>query len=79
MATLDPKNVAAAKDVLKRHPHVNDMCIGCGSCVGIAGDVFEMGDEGYSTVKPLTNYEGRSVDDAIRACPVGAISWQEEK
>ena len=26
---------------------VNESCIGCGTCVGVAPDVFEMNDEGY--------------------------------
>ena len=29
---------------------VNESCIGCGTCVGVAPDVFEMNDEGLSSV-----------------------------
>lgn len=62
-----------------RKPHVNSSCIGCGACTAISGDVFELNDDGLSIVKPLPSYEGLDVEDAISACPVNAISWEEAK
>ena len=56
-------------------PDVNETCIWCSACVAISGDVFELDSEGKSEVVSLDNYEGKSVDDAIAACPVDAISW----
>lgn len=56
-------------------PDVNETCIWCSACVAISGDVFELNSEGKSEVVSLDNYEGKSVDDAIAACPVDAISW----
>lgn len=60
-----------------RKPHVNANCIGCAACTAISGDVFDIDGNGLSTVKPCASYEGMDVDDAIAACPVGAITWQE--
>lgn len=34
-------------------------------------------ETGFSDVRELPDYEGMDVDDAIMACPVNAISWQE--
>lgn len=43
-------------------------CIGCGACVSICPNVFELKD-GKSHVKSNDNCE-----DAVDACPVAAIS-----
>ena len=56
-------------------PDVNETCIWWSACVAISGDVFELNSEGKSEVVSLDNYEGKSVDGAIAACPVDAISW----
>ncbi|MCD5375021.1 ferredoxin [Candidatus Gracilibacteria bacterium] len=58
-------------------PDVNETCIGCSACVAIAGEVFELNDEGLSEVVLKDNYDNLDVDDAIMACPVDAISWTE--
>ncbi len=68
--------LALLKAHAKRRPHVNDSCIGCAACAAICGDVFELNEEGLSTVKPLEAYPESDVDDAIAACPVAAISWK---
>lgn len=54
---------------------VNDSCIGCGACLSIADDVFEMNDEGLSSVKVDEVPEGSvdSVKEAMESCPTGAI------
>ena len=54
---------------------VNDSCIGCGACMSIADDVFEMNDEGLSSVKVSEVPEGSvdSVEEAMESCPTGAI------
>ena len=52
-----------------------DACIGCGACMSIADDVFEMDDQGLSSVKVSEVPEG-SVDqakEALESCPTGAI------
>jgi len=49
-----------------------DLCIGCGACVALCSEVFEIGKDGKSKVKKQKNLE--CVDQAIESCPVGAIS-----
>jgi len=49
-----------------------DTCIGCGACVAICDEVFEMGKDGKARVKQQKNLP--CVDEAIQACPVGAIT-----
>ncbi len=50
---------------------VSDACIGCASCVSICEEVFEMkGAKAY--VK--TQKDIPCVDEAIKTCPVNAIS-----
>ncbi len=43
-------------------------CIGCGACVSICPDIFELKD-GKSHVKSK-----KDCPDAVEACPVGAIT-----
>lgn len=57
-----------------------DGCIGCGACTGVAPEVFEMDDNGLSTVKveKLTPEQIEAVKDAMDVCPVGAITEEAE-
>jgi ferredoxin len=77
MSAIDPAKIASVRSALRK-PHVNESCIGCGACVAISGEVFEMNEDGVSIVRPCSSYEGLDVDDAIAACPVSAISWQSQ-
>ena len=65
---------------IKRRPTVKANCIWCWACAMVARDVFEI-DENFWVAKAvrLDDYEGKSVDDAISVCPVGAIEWIEMK
>lgn len=46
-------------------------CIGCGACVAICPDMFEIGSNGKSHVK---NPKAKcNVKEAVDGCPVGAI------
>jgi len=52
-----------------------EACIGCGSCVAVAGDVFEMNDDGIAVVI-TNNVRGdleEAILDAIETCPTEAI------
>lgn len=49
---------------------VNDACIGCGACTGVAPDVFEIGDSGLAVV---TGDNIEQAKEAAEACPVEAI------
>ena len=54
-------------------------CIGCGACEALCPKVFKLNDGGKSEVLPLNNYDELKdcVNDAVRGCPVNAISIQE--
>lgn len=53
---------------------VNESCIGCGACTGVAPDVFELGDDGLAKVivDDLGNLES-AAKEAAECCPVEAI------
>ena len=57
-----------------------DACIGCGACQAICEDVFEINDEGLSTVKVGTVSDDLKEDvvDAIESCPTAAIEEVNE-
>jgi ferredoxin len=59
-----------------RTAHVNETCIWCSACVAISPEVFELNEEWLSEVIKCDNYEDKSVEDSIWACPVDAISWK---
>ncbi len=48
-------------------------CIGCGLCISLCPEIFEMGDDGKSQVK---NQEGKceKLQEVVGSCPAGAIS-----
>lgn len=52
-----------------------EACIGCGACQAICEDVFELNDDGLSTIKQeeVNDELSESVNDAKESCPTGAI------
>ena len=50
----------------------NEMCIGCGLCVGSHPEAFDFDDEGKAKVIGELDDEG--LEDAVANCPVGAIA-----
>jgi ferredoxin len=54
-------------------------CIGCGSCVALAGKSFKLGADGKAqAINPPGNDEA-TIQSAVEGCPAGAISWQSNK
>ncbi|MFI1016600.1 ferredoxin [Streptomyces sp. NPDC020965] len=53
-----------------------DVCIGAGMCALTAPEVFTQDDEGLSELLPDPTYDtsGAQVREAVRVCPVRAIS-----
>lgn len=53
-------------------------CIGCGSCVEICPEVFQMkeGDEKAEVIKPEGGPEDL-IQEAMDTCPVSCIHWEE--
>jgi ferredoxin len=52
-------------------------CIGCGTCIIIAPDVFKFDKNGKSMVTNQSPKSPGKVKDAIESCPVEAISSEE--
>jgi ferredoxin len=52
-----------------------DLCTGCGACVDMVPDVFEMGDDDIAKVKSPTGASEDQIQEAIDACPAEAITW----
>jgi len=50
------------------------LCTGYAECVGIAPDVFKLGDDNISVVMDAEGADDETVLDAARACPVDAIT-----
>ena len=60
-------------------PVVNpDRCTGCGACVDICPDVFDMGDDDIAYVKDPSGATEDEIQDAIDGCPAEAINWAED-
>ena len=64
---------------------VNDeACIGCGACMAIASDVFEINDDGLVEAKEdnniIDNMDSElkeDVMDAVEGCPTSAIQIEK--
>lgn len=54
------------------------LCTGYGECVGIAPEVFQLGDDNVSIVLDPEGSDDETVLDAARACPVDAIQLMDE-
>lgn len=52
-----------------------DACIGCGACMSIADNVFEMDDQGLSKTKvnEVPEADVDAAKEALESCPTGAI------
>ena len=56
-----------------------EVCLGCGLCVGMCDTVFQMNDANKSEViKEVESSEEEAVQNAVDSCPVSAISCEEE-
>jgi len=54
----------------------DELCIGCGTCVEICPDVFELGENEKAYVKNQEGCKECNCEEAINSCPVSAISWK---
>ena len=52
-----------------------DMCTGCGACVSICPEVFEMGEDDLAKVANSSGASEDKMQDAIDGCPCEAIAW----
>lgn len=57
---------------------VNDSCIGCGVCVSVCPEIFEMTDAGVAVAREGETAEMlNSAADAQSSCPVNAIENED--
>jgi len=64
---------------MARIPFIDqDECIGCGNCEESCPDVFRMNDDGIAEVHDSHGATIELIQDAIDACPVECISWEQE-
>lgn len=52
------------------------ICIGCGFCVELCPEIFELRDE-KAWVIGEDNGGSCDCEEAISSCPVAAIAWEE--
>ena len=52
-------------------------CIGCGSCVDLCPEVFEMRDDEKAWVYEPDKCDICNCQEAIDVCPSAAITWSE--
>ena len=52
---------------------IKEKCIGCGSCVAICPDCFEIGSDCKAEIKKGTDCKDDCVKEAVDICPVDAI------
>jgi ferredoxin len=62
--------------------HDKDTCIGCGACVAVCPDYWEMADDGKSHLKGskgevLTLPDKKCNLEAAQSCPVNCIHIEE--
>lgn len=57
--------------------NVNENCIGCGMCVSIDPEHFEIVD-GLSQAISDDNLESEALENAINACPTAAIEKKKD-
>jgi len=54
-----------------------NVCIGCGTCEGIASEYFKVEDGIAEVAAPYKEEDADLIDEAISSCPVSAISVSE--
>ena len=56
----------------------SEACIGCGACVSVSPEVFEINDDGLSKAKveEVSEDKVQEVTDAKDSCPTGAIETE---
>lgn len=50
-----------------------ELCIGCGVCMSLCPDVFELQNNGKAEVINGDNCDNCDCEDVVNNCPVGAI------
>ncbi len=56
----------------------HEKCVGCGACVAVCSDNWEIGEDGKARPKNQKVEEIGCNKEAMEACPVQCISIEEE-
>lgn len=56
-----------------------DECISCGACVDSCPDVFRMNDDNLAEIFNMDGASEEEIQDAMDACPVTCIHWEDEE
>lgn len=63
---------------MAKTPYVDqDACISCGLCVEMAPEVFRMDADDLAEMYAPNGASEQTIQEAIDACPVSCIHWQE--
>ena len=63
---------------MAKEPYVDrDVCIGCGTCVALCPNVFQLQDDGKSKVVNPGGASEQEIQQAIDSCPVQCIHWKK--
>lgn len=61
---------------MKRVEVDDEICIGCGLCVEICPEIFNLNSEGKAeSINAVEDSEELSTEEAINSCPTEAIAW----
>lgn len=52
------------------------ICIGCGLCVSIVPEVFQLNEAGVSEAQNRSDADQAKIQEAIDSCPVNCIHWR---
>ena len=57
-----------------------DKCIGCGACMSLCDEIFEISDDGFAVAKDEEVSDNLKNDaiSAMESCPTGAIQEVKE-
>ena len=62
---------------MAKEPTVDqNVCIGCGTCVALCPNVFQLADDGKSKIANGKGASEQEIQQAMDACPVQCIHWQ---
>lgn len=77
--TINPPTVCSrGRKEYAMRASVNANCIGCGLCVSICPEVFEIGDDGLAQpINEVTQPVENTASQARESCPVNAIDIQD--
>ena len=79
LATVQKEIPASVRDHYEGLAVHADACIGCGACESIEPSVFQLDDEGISTVLEdnILKADSEMLEEAVSSCPTNAISKVE--